>query len=345
MTEGVLASTQVIDFTSGPAGGLATTVFADFGADVIKVEPPQGDRFRSMASSPFWLRGKRSVVLDLDHPDQRAQAHELVAGADVAVVSGPPSRLLRWGLDASLRERNTQLVHCAVTGWGMQGPYAELPGYEGLVAAKAGRMAAFDVQLQQGRPVFAAVPVATHVASQAAVQGVLAALHARKRLGVGASVEASLVQALMPFDLVDLLSPQLAERDGSGFKPLRHMNPMPTLNYHPLRTSDGQWIQCGNLLEHLFLSFLDAIDLLGELLIEDRFQDSPAQWSPDAIEEVRDRMLVRMQERTADEWMQTFEENGNVAAEPIVDTATALQHLDLVEGKGLVDIDLSLIHI
>ena len=71
MTEGVLASTQVIDFTSGPAGGLATTVFADFGADVIKVEPPQGDRFRSMASSPFWLRGKRSVCLLYTSPSPR----------------------------------------------------------------------------------------------------------------------------------------------------------------------------------------------------------------------------------------------------------------------------------
>jgi len=317
MGKSVLTGVRVIDFSSGPAGGLATTVLADFGAEVIKVEPPGGDRFRSLGASPFWLRGKQSVVVDLGHSDGRIQARDLAATADVVLVSGPPSRLQAWGLDASLCDDLSQVVHCTISGWGTQGPYAEFPGYEGVVAAKFGRMAAFDVQLQQGRPVFAAVPVATHVASQAAVQGILAALLQRQTTGRGGTVEASLVQALMPFDLVDLLSRQIAERDDRSFTPLRQMNPMPTLNYHPLRTSDGRWIQCGNLLEHLFYSFLDAIDLLGEFLVDERYQGSPAIWTPDATNEARDRILLRMQERTAQEWMQTFAENGNVAACPL----------------------------
>ena len=139
-----------------------------------------------------------------------------------------------------------------MSGWGTSGPYAELPGYEGLVAAKFGRMAAFEGQLNQGRPVYSAVQVATHVASQTAVQGMLAALVQQGRTGHGATVEASLLQALMPFDLVDVLARRLAQRAGEPFMALRHRIAMPTLNYHPLLTSDGQWIQCGNLLEHLF---------------------------------------------------------------------------------------------
>jgi len=331
---------RVIDFGSGPAGGLATTVLADFGAEVVKVEPPSGDRFRSLPASPFWLRGKKSVVLDLDDTDDAQRARDLIATADVVVVTGPPSRMRRRGLDgATLCERHPSLVHCSLTGWGVDGPYAELPGYEGIVAAKAGRMKAFDVQLDQGRPVYAAVPVATHVSSQAAVQGILAALYRREITGRGDRVEASLVQGLLPFDLVDLLVRQLDERAGKEFKRLRELMPMPTLNYHPLRTKDGVWIQCGNLLEHLFYSYLDAVDLLGELLIDDRFQGSPALWSPEAIEEVRDRMLLRMQERTADEWMQAFADNGNVAAEPIIGTPQAIEHTDLVEGGCLVHLD------
>ena len=335
MSSSVLTGLRVVDFTSGPAGGLTTTVLADFGAEVIKVEPPEGDRFRSLPASPFWLRGKQSVVIDLRTNAGRAQAKQLAATADVVVVSGPPSRLATWGLDSSLLEALPQLVHCTISGWGTQGPYAEIPGYEGIVAAKSGRMAAFDVQLQEDRPVFAAVPVATHGVSQTAVQGIMAALYQRQQTGVGTAVEASLVQALEPFDLVDALSRQIAERDDRTFIALRQMNPMPTLNYHPLRTSDGKWIQCGNLLEHLFYSFLDAVDLLGEFLIDEKFQGSPAVWTAEAPEEARDRILMRMQERTADEWMQTFEENGNVAAEPIVTTAEALNHLDLVQGQGL----------
>jgi len=333
-----LHGVRVIDLTSGPAGGLATTVLADFGAQVIKVEPPTGDRFRSMPSSPFWLRGKQSVALDLGTEAGQQGVRELVASADVAVVSGPPSRLVSSGIDASLRNEFPSLVHCTISGWGTTGPLAELPGYEGLVAAKFGRMAAFDVQLDQDRPVYAAVQVATHITSQAAVQGIAAALFARQQTGHGAAVEASLVQSLMSFDLVDLLSRQISERDDRSFTPLRKISPMPTLNYHPLRTSDGKWIQCGNLLEHLFYSFLDAVDLLGEFLADDRFQGSPAVWTPEAIEEARDRILLRMQERTAAEWMTAFEENGNVAAEPIVTADQALLHLDLVDGAGLVSV-------
>ena len=339
MSTSVLQGLRIIDFTSGPAGGQATTVLSDFGADVIKVEPPDGDRFRTLPSSPFWLRGKRSITLDLATDAGVAEAHALALDADVVVVSGPPSRLREWGLDATLRDAAPHLVHCTLSGWGTKGPYAELPGYEGLVAAKFGRMAAFDVQLQQDRPVYAAVQVATHVASQAAVQGIVAALYQRQQNGIGAAVEASMLQALMPFDLVDTLSRQIAERDDRSFKPIRRVSPMPTLNYHPLRTSDGKWIQCGNLLEHLFYSFLDATDLLGEFLIDEKFQGSPAVWTEEATEEARDRMLLRMQEHTAAEWMQTFEANGNVAAEPIITSAQAIQHVDLVDGRGLVHID------
>jgi len=336
--DGVLAGIRVVDFSSGPVGGLTTTVLADFGADVIKVEPPSGDRFRSLAASPFWLRGKRSVVIDLATASGRQQAEQLSRTADVVVVGGPPSRLRSWGLDASMRDADPSLVHCAITGWGTDGPLAELPGYEGLVAAKFGRMASFDVQLDQGRPVYAAVQVATHIASQAAVQGILSALTQRQDSGYGAAVEASLLQSLMSFDLVDLLSRQISERDNRSFTPLRRVSPMPTLNYPPLRTSDGRWIQCGNLLEHLFYSFLDAVELLGEFLIDDRFQGSPAAWEPETIEEARDRILLRMQERTSNEWMRVFEANGNVAAEPIVTSTDALDHLDLVDGKGLVQV-------
>lgn len=337
--ESVLSGIRVVDFSSGPAGGLTTTVLGDFGAQVIKVEPPQGDRFRSLPASPFWLRGKQSVVLDLNAATDRSHVDQLIGSADVVVVSGPPSRLTAWGLDGTMvAAAHPHVVHCTISGWGTDGPYAELPGYEALVAAKAGRMSAFDVQLDQDRPVYAALPVGTHIASQTAVHGIIAALYQRERTGRGDLVETSLVQAHLPFDLVDLLSRQISERDDRSFTELRRISPMPTLNYHPLRTSDGKWIQCGNLLEHLFYSFLDAIGLLGDFLIDERFQGSPAVWTPETIEEARDRILVRMQEQTADEWMKAFAENGNVAAEPIIATDQAIEHLDLVDGKGLVQV-------
>jgi crotonobetainyl-CoA:carnitine CoA-transferase CaiB-like acyl-CoA transferase len=337
----VLEGIRVVDVTTGPVGGMATMVLADFGADVVKVEPPGGDRFRSLAASPLWLRGKRSVIADLRTDAGRATLRDLVAGADVLVVSGSPSRARRWGIDPdAVAAIQPDLVHCSITGWGPAGPLAEVPGYEGAVAARGGRMLAFERQLRRGGPVFAAVPVAGHVAAHGAVQGIVAALLARARGARGVQrVETSLLQGLLPFDLVELLLVEMAERSGvEAPNILNAGGDMPTLNYHPVPTADGRWIQCGNLLEHLLLAFLDATDLLGELLADERFTAPPSAWDEDMIEHARDRILTRLQERSADEWMAIFRANGNVAAEPFLTTADALHHPDLVEGGEIVTI-------
>jgi len=111
------------------------------------------------------------------------------------------------------------------------------------------------------------------------------------------------------------------------------------LNYHPVRTQDGRWIQCGNLLEHLLFSFLDSIDLLSELLVDERFQSGPADWTPEGIEVARDRILTRCLERPADEWMAVFRGNGNVAAEVVLDRQEVMQHPDIIDGGALVEVD------
>ena len=337
----LLQGVRVVDVTTGPVGGMATMVLADFGADVVKIERPGGDRFRAMPSAPLWLRGKRSAVLDLSTDHGLDDLHRLVRAADVLVVSGPPSRAHRWGIDADrARSLRADLVHCSITGWGPRGPLAELPGWEGAVAARSGRMMAFERQLRRGGPVFAAVPVASHIAAHGAVQGIAAALLARERGGGFQRVESSLLQGMLPFDLVELLLVEMVERSGREAPNITAAGgDMPTLNYHPVRTKDGRWIQCGNLLEHLLMAFLDAIDLLGELLADDRFVAPLPEWDAATIDVARNRMLVRMQERTADEWMQIFRANGNVAAETFITTAEALHHPDVVANGDVVIID------
>jgi len=337
----VLAGVRILDLSTGPVGGFATMVLADFGADVVKVEPPGGDRFRAFATSPLWLRGKRSAVIDLSTDAGRKRAHSLIETADALVVSGPPGRASRWGLDADGAFRlNPALVHCAITPWGGRGPYAELPGYEGLVAAKSGRMLSFAAQVRREGPVYAAVQVASHAASQGAVQGVLAALLARDRSGRGQRVETSLLQGMLPYDLWAALLHQLLTRSKlPPPDPKRVGGDMPTLNYHPVLARDDRWIQCGNLLEHLFLSFLDAIELLAELLADEAFRSPPATWSWDTIERARDRILLRIREKTAAEWMEIFRRNGNVAAEPFLDPREALDLPDLVDNGAVVEVD------
>ncbi len=336
-----LEGLRVVDLTSGPTGGIATMVLADFGADVIKVEAPGGDRFRSMPASRMWLRGKRSAVLDLGTAVGQSSLHDLLRTADVLVVVGAPQRAARWGVDAETATTlRPDLVHCSITGWGPLGPLAQVPGYDAAIAARSGRMMAFERQLRRGGPVFAAVPVASHVAAMGAVQGILAALFARARGGGAQRVETSLLQSVLPFDLMELLLVEMMERTGvQGVNVTAAGGDMPTLNYHPVRTADGRWIQCGNLLEHLFMAFLDATGLLDEMLVEERFAVSPGQWDAETVEVVRDMMLTRVLEKTADEWMTIFRENGNVAAEPYLTTAEALHHPDVVGNGDVVTID------
>jgi len=327
----------VVDASCGPVGGMATMVLADFGADVLKLEPPGGDPLRRLAAAPLWLRGKRSVVADLATAEGSAEALRLALQADVFVTSHTPERARGLGIDcASLRAENPALVHCTISGWGPHGPYAHYPGWDGLVAAKSGRMTSFEGQHPRPGPGFAALPVASHAAAQGAVHGICAALFAREASGQGARVETSLLQAVGLYDLFQLLTVQLQRRGGSREPPVP-VGGMPTLNYHPVRTRDGRWIQLGNLLEHLFYAFLDTADLLGELVALERFQGSPAAWTAAATEEARDRILTRMQERDADEWMERFRTNGNVAAEPFCTAQQALDHPDLVANGDVVE--------
>ena len=336
---GPLDDLRVIDLSSGPTGGLATMVLADFGADVIKVEPPQGDPLRRLPNSPMWLRGKRSVVLDLTRAEAQPRLHDLARGADVVVASYRPGDAAGLGADhETLRALNPGLVYCSITGWGPQGPYAQFPVHEGVVAAKSGRMQSLRGLTRREGPSYAAVQVATHATSQAAVHGVLAALMARDRLGGGQLIETSLLQGMLPYDMQGLIRQQLAEREPEAFgdDPLSDLNRMPTLNYHPVMTKDGRWIQLGNLLEHLFYSYVVAADLT-EFIIGEQYQGQPASWESEVREGARDTMLLRMRERDADDWMQAFMENGNVAAEPYQHTQQALSHPDLLLNGDVVE--------
>ena len=336
----VFEGIRVLDLSSGPVGGMATMVLADFGAEVVKLERPGGDPLRSLAAAPMWLRGKRSVEADLKTEDGRARLLELSREADVVVSTLRPGNAERLGADYdTLAADNPRLIYCSITGFGPRGPYADYPAYEGVVAAKSGRMQGFTGQRKREGPGFAAVPVGSHAASQGAVHGIAAALIERERCGRGQIVETSLLQGMLPFDLLQLLLTQLHEREPDVYPDILVIGGgMPTLNYHPVMAADGRWIQLGNLLEHLFYAFMDAADLT-DLFAEEQWQGSQAEWSEAALEEMRDRILERMQERTAEEWMEIFRASGNVAAEIFTPTNDALDNIDMQANGDVITIE------
>ena len=263
----------VLDFSWGMPGALCTLVMADFGADVIKVEPPGGDPFRFQPAWISWNRGKKGVVLDLGTTEGRARAIELVGAADVLVESFRPGDMADWGLAYdTLSQRYPRLIYCSITGFGQKGPLARVKGYEGVVAAKAGRMLNMQGQPNRDGPVFSAVPTGSWHASQAALRGIIAALRVRDVCGRGQWVQTSIVQSLAsPHDnnVGDggLVNVQMQRRDPKFARAPRGRGES-SIGYIPVRTKDGVWLQHANQRVPHIQGHLKAIGL--EHLLEGR---------------------------------------------------------------------------
>lgn len=222
---GPLAGVRVLDLGMVIAGTFIGTILANFGADVVKVEPPDGDPFRQYGLGfAGYNQGKRSVVLDLKDPEGRALFHRLVEGADVVLDNYRLGVLERLEIDyAKLSRRNPRLVQASVTGYGSVGPMAHLPGFDPLLQAQSGLMAA---QGGDDEPVFHQIPVNDTATSLVAAFGILAALYARERTGRGQRVETSLAAQSVLFQSGELTwyegrpAPAKGGRDFPGVRAL-----------------------------------------------------------------------------------------------------------------------------
>jgi crotonobetainyl-CoA:carnitine CoA-transferase CaiB-like acyl-CoA transferase len=315
---------------------------ADYGAEVIKVEPPGGDPFRFQPAWRSWNRGKKGIVLDLSTTEGREQALQLIGEADVLVESFRPGDMADWGLAYdNLSPRYPRLVYCSITGFGQQGPLCRVKGYEGVVAAKAGRMLSLQGQPNRDGPVYSAVYTGSWHASQAAVRGIIAALRVRDLCGRGQWVQTSIVQNLAsPHDnnVGDggLVNIQLRRRDPERF-PLRPRGRgLSSIGYMPVRTKDGAWLQHANQRVPHIQGHLKAIGL-GHLLEDERFKHVPAI-SAENRERLRREVLKKQLEKTADEWMEMYLQDGNIAAEPYRTSIQAMDHPAVLANGAVVTI-------
>jgi crotonobetainyl-CoA:carnitine CoA-transferase CaiB-like acyl-CoA transferase len=219
---------RVLDLGVIIAGTYAATFLADLGADVIKVEPLEGDPFRPFGLGFVgWNRGKRSVALDLKHPDGLAAFHDLAARADVVCDNYRRGVLERLGIDfAALRARNPRIVSASVTAYGGRGPHADDPGFDPLLQAQGGIMVA---QGGDDEPVFHQVAVHDTASALVLAFGTIAALFARERTGAGQRVETSLAAQSVLLQSGELTlfagrpEPAKGGRDCAGVSPLRRL--------------------------------------------------------------------------------------------------------------------------
>ena len=330
-----LSRFRIVEIGIGPASGLATMILADFGADVVKIVPKAGDPFASMGSWPLWTRGKRIVRADLRDVDDRARLHDLIAQSDAVLTTLNRQQRERLGLTPdSLRE---DLVLGVVSGFGEDGPYAAYPGYEPVVAAKSGRMLTFAGVADRDGPNYAALQVGVHATAQTAAAALLAALIGREAHGRGFSFDTSLLRGMMPYEMGIMAMAQLWDK-GLLERPQANRDrtkSMPTLNYHPVRTKDGKWLQLGNLLPHLLANFFRASGLAEEMR-DEKHQGDPMRWRRDVMEAFRDRLFEHMQTKTLAEWTDIFVADGGVVSHPYQTTQDALADPDVVANGHVV---------
>ncbi|MGK0224652.1 MAG: crotonobetainyl-CoA:carnitine CoA-transferase CaiB-like acyl-CoA transferase [Limisphaerales bacterium] len=329
-----LNNIRVLDLSRGPAAGLASMILADFGAEVIALEDAQSDDlFETLPAATLWRRGKRHAST----PD-KAGLTDLLVGADVFLTTLNEPELVQRGLDyETLKQQTANLIYCHISGFGGQGPFSDLPGYEHLVAAASGRMMTFQGTVDRQGPVFSALQVGIHATAQSTVSGILAALWRRFQTGLGAKVETSLLQGMLPYEQGAMIAHQFPERFAGKLPTKVDPNaPIPTLFYHPTQASDGQWVQFGNLLPHLFDNYLMVTDLV-DVLADADFNATQLMLPPPKQEAFRQRMLERIQEQSADDWMSLCIENGGVVAGKFQTTQEALNDADIVDNGHVID--------
>jgi len=244
-----LAGIRVIELARILAGPWAGQTLADLGADVIKVEAPEGDDTRrwgppfithdgEQAAAYFHAtnRGKRSVVCDFRTPEGQAAVRRLVAEADVVIENFKVGGLAKYGLDyASLHALNPALIYCSITGFGQTGPYAHQPGYDFIIQGMAGLMSITGEA--EGQPQKVGVAVVDIFTGVYASTAILAALHQRASTGQGQQIDMSLLDVA-----TSIMANQAMNYLATGVAPAKMGNAHPNLvPYAVFDCADG-WI-------------------------------------------------------------------------------------------------------
>jgi crotonobetainyl-CoA:carnitine CoA-transferase CaiB-like acyl-CoA transferase len=328
----------VADFSRVLAGPLAAMLLGDLGADVVKVERPDGGD-DTRAWGPPWRgdeatyylglnRNKRSLALDLGDPGDLALARRLAGRADVLIESFRPGLMARWRLDGeTLRKTSPRLVTCSVTAFGTQSEDARaLPGYDFLAQAMGGLMSVTGEP--DGRPLKAGAAVVDLVCGLLAAIGIQAALAERERTGRGRHVEVSLMDAA----LTSLLNQASAWVLG-GVVPQRRGNRHPSIvPYETYETADRPIaLAVGN--DRLFARLCEALGLPA-LPADERFATNSARVAhADELAELLEEVLHT---RPADDWFDVLRAAA-VPAGPINDVAEAFALADSLGMQAVAE--------
>jgi crotonobetainyl-CoA:carnitine CoA-transferase CaiB-like acyl-CoA transferase len=316
MNRGALDGLVVLDLTTHLSGPFCGMQLADMGADVIKIESPQGDSIRGAPpfvegeGAPFmlWNRNKRGVTLDLKNPADLEIFWDLVDGADVMLENFRPGVIDKLGIGwKALHARNPRLVLGSISGFGQTGPYAKRGGFDLVIQAMSGLMSVTGPK--DGPPYRIPLAISDVGAGLYLTIGVLSALQARNRTGEGQWVETSLLEATVSLGVYEaanfFANGKRPEKLGQG-----HRGSSP---YQVFQTRDG-WLTIGAAQQNFFVKVCEMIGK-PELSQDPRFRTNALRvQNNDAIVAILQTELLK---RGNDEWLKAFEAEG-IPAGPVM---------------------------
>ena len=320
-----LEGLRVIDFTQMFAGPGTGMYLADQGADVIKIEPPNGgrDRVPGPVTHSFLVlnRGKRSIVLDIRADKGREAVHRLVKQSDVMLVAWRPGHAERigYGYDEMAR-LNPRLVYASITGWGNAGPLAHLAGYDRLMQAYTGMMAS--------RPAPDGLPLETsfHVADEAIPMvlsyGIMLALWTREKTGLGQKVEVSQLETQIAMQSIHLVSTERGADPGS-------LNRTAWTRPMTYRAADGGYLMFVPLTRAEWDAFWRCLDL-------ERYAADFGFSTRDFPPQVHDAIAEKIASRPCADWVQLLTEAA-VPTAPVLSRTEFMDHPHAWQNDMLVE--------
>ena len=331
----VLDGIRVVCFGMGGAAPLATATLGDFGAEIFKIEPRGGDWSRTTPGlgTREFNRNKKGIAIELKHPDGVALAKRMIATADVVMESFRPGVMTRLGLGyEAVREINPRLVYCSVSAYGQTGPWKDKPGVDGIIQAVSGMMSVLGPDAESGgaddEPQKIPFPAVDMTGGLLAVQGILLALLARERDGVGQHVDVSLLEGALVIQKSSvtryLSSRKLPAKTGSRA-------PYATPN-EAYRTKDG-YIMLAAYTTDRWKALCHHVLGLPELETDARFQQRPIrQEHHRELKAIIESVLAL---RTCAEWLALCEAHDLMCA-PINDYREVVE-LEQIKARNAID--------
>lgn len=319
----------VVDFSMFVPGPFCSVIFADLGAEVIKVESIDGDPGRGYVPVQFRTanRNKRSLSINLKAPQSKAIVRKLAEKADIALEGFRPGVARRLGIDyMSLAAHNARLIYCSISGYGQTGPWKDRPGHDVNYIAAGGGLSFPGQWLKP--PSRSSLPIADMGGGSAAAAAVLAALYERTKTGKGVELDVSLFEA-------GFFWSAMRHSLSHGVDPKAHIFPVNDI----FATRDGRRLTLGILEDHFWNNFVKAVgQLMPDLGAELR---DVCYSTGDLRRENGDGLSARLEQiiamKTADEWVKVLEE-ADVPVDLCLTPAEAASLPQVVARKGVAEV-------